>query len=188
MAVPVLAAAVPIAAKAGLAWMLGPIGWIALAAVAIWGGYELFVSEMADAKAEGVKEGYESASREYEAKLRAQAQEFMKLLAKLNEEIENLRRERDEARTLAQRALSLFSSFFGSNPAKNLDREEQAIIAQEKALTEKGFTLLGKFEGCITKAEEQGIFIDEETQKCYDKLKDITDSIKINTKLTTEAA
>ena len=143
---------------------------------------------MAAAKEEGIKEGYENASREYAAKLSAQAQDFMNKLQKLKEEIESLRRERDKARTLARRALSLFSSFIGSNPAKNLDREEQALIAQEKALTEQGFTLLGKFEGCITKAEEQGIFIDEETQKCYDKLKVITDSIKINTKLTTEAA
>ena len=188
MAVPILAAAGAMAAKAGLAGMLGPVGWIALGAPVIWGVYEYFHKEMEAAQAEGIKEGYEKASREYAAKLSAQAQEFMTQLAELTEKIERLRRERDEARTLAQRALSLFSSFFGSNPAKNLDREEQAIIAQEKALTEKGFTLLGKFEGCITKAEEQGIFIDEETQKCYDKLKDITDSIKINTKLTTEAA
>ena len=55
MAVPILAVAGPIAAKAGLAWILGPIGWIGLGAFVIWGGYELFVSEMEDAKEKGVK-------------------------------------------------------------------------------------------------------------------------------------
>ena len=187
MAVSILAAAGPIAAKAGLAWMLGPIGWIALAAVAIWGGYELFVSEMADAKAEGVKEGYESASREYEAKLRAQAQEFMKLLAKLNEEIENLRRERDEARTFAGRALSLVSSIFGSNPAEKFEKQEQELRTQSQELAEQAFTLLGNFEGCINKAEEQGIIVDDKTWECYNQLKDITNGIQANAKLTTAA-
>ena len=164
------------------------VGEIALALAALYKAYDYFVSEMEAAKVEGVKEGYESASREYEAKLRTLAQDFMNQLEKLKEEIDRLRRERDEARTLARRALTFFSRLSGSNPNEKLYKEEQTLIAQEKALTEQGFTLLGKFEGCITKAEEQGIVIEEETQKCYDKLKDITDSIKINTKLTTEAA
>ncbi len=188
MAVPILAAAGAMAAKAGLAGMLGPVGVIALAAPAIWGLYEYFSKEMAAVKAEGIKEGYKNASREYAAKLRAQAQEFTEQLEKLKEEIEKLRQERYRAMTLAGRALSLVSSIFGSNPAEKFERQEQELRTQVQKLADQSFTLLGNFEGCITKAEEQGIFIDEETQKCYDKLKDITDSIKINTKLTTEAA
>ena len=185
MAVPILAVAGPIAAKAGLAWILGPIGWIGLGAFVIWGGYELFVSEMEDAKEKGVKEGYEKASREYEAKLRAQAEDFMKLLVKFTKDIENLRRERDKYRTLAGRALSLVSTLFGRNPAEKFEKQEQELRTQSQALSDQGFNLLGKFEGCITKAEEQGIIVDDKTWECYNQLKDITNGIQATAKLTT---
>ncbi|MBQ7221600.1 MAG: hypothetical protein IJS28_11540 [Synergistaceae bacterium] len=164
--------------------MLLAIGGIGLVLAAVYGTYEYFASEMEAAKAEGLKESYENASREYEAKLRALAQEFMRQLEKLNAEIEQLRRERDEARTFLRRVLS----WLGSNPYEKLDAKEQALRTEEQALATQGFTLLGKFDGCIAKAEEQGIVVEDETLDCYDKLKDITDSIKLTTKLTTEAA
>ncbi len=165
-------------------WVVCAIG---AALAAVYGGYEYIVKELEDEKIKGVKEGYEKASREYEGKLRAQAQEFMNQLAKLNKEIEKLRRERDEARTLAWHALSLVSSIFGSNPAEKFERQEQALRTQEQALAKQGFTLLGNFEGCIEKAEEQGFTLDNETWDCYDKLQDITNGIQANAKLSTAA-
>ena len=168
----------------GVLGILKAVAAIGGGCLALWGAYEYFASEMEDAKTEGVKEGYEKASREYEAKLRAQAQEFKTQLTKLAEEIEKLRRERDEARTFAWR---LFGRLFGSNPAEKFAREEQELHTQEQELARQGFTLLGNFEGCISKAEEQGFTVDNETWDCYKQLQDITNGIQANAKISTAA-
>ena len=123
------------------------IGGITVANVLAWGG-GLFVvaaisASMADeARTEGVKEGYSKASREYEAKLRAQAKEFLKQVAALKEEIESMRLQRDKAQALAKQAFTLLGKFEGCiNATKekggNVEAETAGYYTQLKNFTEK---------------------------------------------------
>lgn len=92
------------------------VGSITVAQVVGWGS-ALFAacgvvgSMLDDAKAEGEREGRINASREYEAKLRAQAKEFFTQIAKLKDEIGSLRLQRDKAQELARNACRLLGKF-----------------------------------------------------------------------------
>ncbi len=60
-----------------------------------------------------MKEGYEKASREYEAKLRKQAEAFRNQIEALKEDIESLKHQRDKAIKLAEEAGKLLGEFEG---------------------------------------------------------------------------
>lgn len=81
----------------------------ALLAVTKW----LFDEKVDEAKNEGEKEGYEKASREYEAKLRKQAEAFRSQIEALKEDIESLKKQRDEAMNLVEKLCKLLGEIEG---------------------------------------------------------------------------
>lgn len=95
------------------------VGGLAIAAV--------IYDQLEQKKDEGFKEGQESASREYEEKLRKKAQAFMEQkerMAKQNEEISN---ERDEAIKLAEELMSLVGQLRGIIEKEGYTAEEATI-------------------------------------------------------------
>ena len=108
------------------------IGGITIALVLKWGGAIFAIAMIADAaaengRAEGIKEGYEKASKEYAAKLRKQAKVFFTQIAELQEDIVSMRLQRDEAQDLAIRAFRLTGEFEGC--ISGLKEKEQEIDA-----------------------------------------------------------
>ena len=123
------------------------IGGITIGSVLTWGGGLFLVAAISaaiadEARNNGVREGYEKASREYEAKLRKQAKEFFNQIAMLKSEIESLRIERDKAQELTKRAFTLLGKFEGcinatKEKGQDVEPETAGYYMQLKDYTDK---------------------------------------------------
>ena len=91
---------------------INPFGMSVISGV-IWALEKISAPIAERARAEGVKEGYSKASNEYEGKLRSQAEEFLKQITALKDDVNSLKNQRDRAQKIAKKAFTLLGEFEG---------------------------------------------------------------------------